>query len=341
MRDKLERRVNEAIATRVFPGCVIGVVRSGSREIFPFGRFTYEAHSPQVEENSLYDVASITKSIPTASLAIALIEEGKLQLPCAVREYLPELKNDFGATIEDLLRYRVFGVQLSTLKDKTADEMIAAVFESGFNGKPGEGAYTNLPAFLIGLIIERISGRKLDELARECFFAPLAMTRTFFASAFPSEKNMAIYRQIVPTEIDEVEGIVRGVPHDESARALARPGRACPARATGHAGLFSAAPDLLLFLGALLRGELGAVAAGAQQGLGWQVSDSRFIGRYAGERAFGKTGFTGTSVVCDIERGIALVILSNRTYPKRPSTDDAIYEFRRDIADIVFTHARA
>ena len=103
----------------------------------------------------------------------------------------------------------------------------------------------------------------------------------------------------------------------------------------GHAGLFSTADDILTFLEALIAGTFPAVVRGAQEGLGWQLADERFMGKDAGKRTFGKTGFTGTSVVCDVERGIALVILSNRTYPKRPPNDDAIYAFRRDIADIV------
>ena len=100
MKDQIVARVNEAIERKVFPGCVIGVVtKNGARGVFPFGHFTYEPNSAHVREDTIYDVASITKSIPTASLVLLLMAEGKLQGAKLVREYLPELQNDHEATV--------------------------------------------------------------------------------------------------------------------------------------------------------------------------------------------------------------------------------------------------
>jgi CubicO group peptidase (beta-lactamase class C family) len=239
--------------------------------------------------------------------------------------YVPELHNDHGSTIEDLLLYRVRGVRLSELKDKPPQEMLDRVFSQGFAASPGESAYTNLPALLLGLIVERIGGDTLDMLAWKHFFAPLKMAHTTF---FPDAGECA------PTEIDG-RGEVRGLPHDESAYAFAKAGRA-----VGHAGLFSNAPDILNFLEALLRGEYPYIVRSAERGEGWQLREPYFMGAHALAHTFGKTGFTGTSVVVDAARGIALVVLSNRTYPKRPpdaiSPGCAVNVFRRDLADIVF-----
>ncbi|MDP3965747.1 MAG: serine hydrolase, partial [bacterium] len=116
----------------------------------------------------------------------------------------------------------------------------------------------------------------------------------------------------------------------ESARVFAKAGKA-----VGHAGLFSTAPGILAFLEALLRGKYPHIANGAQKGLGWELNQP-FMGKYAGPHTFGKTGFTGTSCVCDMERGVAFVILSNCTYPARPADRSAVDAFRADIADIVF-----
>ncbi|KKW19821.1 MAG: Beta-lactamase [Parcubacteria group bacterium GW2011_GWA2_51_10] len=324
IRESIAKRAARAIEERVFPGCVIGIVRpSGEREIFPIGHLTYERQMPAVTTDAMYDLASITKSIPTASLALNAVNEGNLRLESPIRTYVPELRNDYGATIEDLLRYRVSGVQMSTLKRKKVDEIIAHIFETGFKGPPGETLYTNLPAYLLGVILERIHKMKIDDLATEYFFMPLGMSRTYFIEPFP--KNAA-----APTEVDD-ESEVRGAPHDESARALAK-----LSVAAGHAGLFSTAPDILNFLEALLASRFPHIADGAEQGLGWQVHQAYFMGSRSSPKTFGKTGFTGTSIVIDREREIAFVILSNRTYPKRPPNDDAINEFRRDIADIVF-----
>ncbi|MDP2648543.1 MAG: serine hydrolase domain-containing protein [bacterium] len=318
MHEEISARVENAIRERVFPGCVVGIVRSGGeREMFPFGRFTYEADSPEVRIDTTYDIASVTKSIPTASLALQMIAEGKLRPDEKVVKYLPEMQNDYDATIEDLLTYRIHGPQLSKLRLRTFEEIRAHVFEKGFDGPPAESVYTNLPAFLLGLIIERVEERSLPALAHERFFGPLAMEQTTF---FPSPSDCA------PTEIDE-RGEVRGAPHDESAYVFAR-----ARRAAGHAGLFSTAPDLSNFLGALLGGKLPDVAKGAMRGRGWQTEGGLLGARPEGR--FGKTGFTGTSVVCDMQKGIGLVILSNRTFPKRPPDMTSINAFRSDMADI-------
>ena len=325
MRKEIEERVAKAIQENVFPGCVIGIVRAnGEREIAPFGSSIYGTGGERVKADTVYDLASITKSIPTASLALLLIAEGKLTLSDTVKKYLPELENDYDATIEDLLTYRVHGTQLSLLKDKTPDEFIAHVFSHGFDCSRGEQNYTNLPAFLLGLIIERITSDSLNALAQRHFFEPLHMKRTtFFPAQFP-------ITEIAPTKTD-----VHGIVHDESARVFANVGKT-----VGHSGLFSTAPDLLIFLGELLSGKYQYIVEGAEKGLGWQVNASSFMGRYAGLRVFGKTGFTGTSFVCDIEHGIAFVILSNRTYPKRPLDSEGINTFRRDIAGILLDSDR-
>lgn len=319
MDKKIAARAALAIEEKVFPGCVVGIVRaSGERDVLPFGRLTYEEGSPEVREDTLYDVASITKSIPTASLALTLMQEGKLHLDDPIQTLIPGFQHDRGATVEDLLRYRVHGVQMSKLRYKTFEEIRTHVLEQGFDAPPGKGVYTNLPAYVLGLGIERIAGHSLAALAHEYFFEPFGMMRTTF---FPTASDCA------PTEIGE-RGEVRGLPHDESAYVFAK-----ARRSAGHAGLFSTADDLLTFLEALLAGKLPAVLEGAQKGLGWQT-EGEFLGSKPTGR-FGKTGFTGCSVVCDPGTNTGLVILSNRTYPKRPVDTSDVNAIRCHIADIV------
>lgn len=326
MLSDIKSRAEKAIAGKVFPGCVIGIVRSdGVHQVLPFGYLTYDADASIVREDTIYDLASVTKSIPVASLVLMFIAEGKMQLADKVVKYLPELRNDHGATIEDLLAYRVRGIQLSTLKDKTADEIVQYVFAHGFEASASTSQYTNLPAFLLGLIVERVEEESLSMLAQKYFFDHLEMSHTtFFPNVRPTRSNIAS-AEVVDGE--EVWGIV----HDESARVFAKEGRT-----VGHAGLFSTAPDILNFLEALLQGKYPYVSDGAQKGMGWQLRDQMIMGQFATPGTFGKTGFTGTSVVVDMERGIGFVILSNRTYPKRPTDATAINEFRADIADILF-----
>ncbi|MBI5644874.1 beta-lactamase family protein [Candidatus Kaiserbacteria bacterium] len=327
MLEAIRGRVEQAIEGRVFPGCVIGIVQTnGKRITLPFGSLTYEGKE-KVEENTLYDLASITKSVPTALLVLTLVAEEKLFLDDLVKKYIPELQNDQDAAIEDLLRYRVQGPRLSMLRLKTFEEIRTHIFEQGLKRAEGN-AFTNVPAFLLGIMLERVGGASLATLAHRYFFEPLDMNETTF---FPHASICA------PTEIDE-RGEVRGLPHDESAYAFAK-----ARRSVGHAGLFSTAHDLLTFLEALLQndGFTKPIIAGAEAGLGWQVDQSYFMGRHASPETFGKTGFTGTSICVDRARDVGFVILSNRTYPKRPtdamSESSAINLFRSDIADIVFS----
>ncbi len=303
---------------RVFPGCVIGIVQAlGQKTILSFGHLTYEA-SERVREDTIYDLASVTKSIPVALLALETLDLAK-----PVVDYLPELECDFGATVADLLAYRVRGQRMSEMRG-SADDITACIMRRGFAGPTGRAEYTNLPAFLLGMILERVGGDTLENLARQHIFEMLGMEHTFFLNkkGFPLSS-------FAPTEIDESGDEVRGIVHDESARIFAREGRA-----VGHAGLFSTASDVLTVLGAFLRGDFPHAAAGAERGLGWQI-EGDFLGANARDGVFGKTGFTGTSIVCDMRHRIAFVILSNRTYPHRPADSRAINAFRADVANVV------
>ncbi len=335
---EIQARAERAMRDKLFPGCVVGVVdATGMPKVFPFGHLTYDANSPPIVADTVYDLASVTKSI-VASLMLLVAAENPARLNLAKRvvEYLPELRNDHGATVEDLLTYRVKGPRLSTLQHETCEEIRTHIFENGFDGPPGEHSYTNLPAYLLGIILERVTGETLPSLAHKHFFEPLHMTNTsFFPTAIPTHnptyrtKRVYVDEMIAPTEI--VDGVeIRGIVHDESARVFAR-----AHHAVGHAGLFSTAPDLLNFAEALLQGKLSTVAEGAEKGLGWQVNEP-WMGEKRGEKTFGKTGFTGTALICDMQKGIGLVILSNRTYPKRPPDTSTRDLFFASIADIVF-----
>lgn len=324
MPKEIETIAARAIKDGVFPGCTIAIVRKGERVLGAYGTLAHNGESAR--EDTIYDMASVTKSIPVSSLILKLIHDGALTLSDLVRTWIPELQNDHAATIEDLLRYRVHGEPMSLIAHLAPKEIQQHIFRSGFTDLPGESHYSNLPAYLLGIIIERVSGKTIDVLARETFFEPLNMQSTFFPVV---GLGFDVAHSIAPTETLE-DGDVVGIVHDESARAFAREGKV-----VGHAGLFSNAGDMANFLEALLAGSFPYIVKGAQKGLGWELNRGAFMGSHFGPRTFGKTGFTGTSVVCDCDRGVGLVILSNRTYPNRPENNAAINTFRYAIADIV------
>ncbi len=321
MPNSIDTLAERAVTEGVFPGCVIGIVRTGERVIRAYG--TLALNEETAREDTIYDLASVTKSVPVASLVLKLVSDGALGLTDLVRTWIPELRNDHAATIEDLLRYRVHGEPMSLVAHLAPKEIQGHILASGFAELPGESHYSNLPAYLLGIVIERVSGKTIDVLAREVLFEPLNMRSTFFPVAgTPIDVAMSI----APTETEE-EGDVLGIVHDESARAFAREGKA-----VGHAGLFSNAGDLATFLEALLAGSFPYIVKGAQKGLGWELNHGAFMGPHFGPRTFGKTGFTGTSILCDTDRGVGLIILSNRTYPTRPADTAAINVFRSAVA---------
>ena len=350
MKQKIIARIRQAIDKSVFPGCVVGYVGARhEKTVLAFGRQTYEKNSPSIHENSLFDVASITKAIPTSCLALLLIDRRELGLDDQLIRYVPEFNNSSREKV--LIRHLLtqtlhFNFRLSFLKDSGPDGILQAIFSSDFKSDPGTSFfYSNATSILLGLVVERVFGKRLDGIADEEFFRPLGMNSTSFFCDAARMKNA------VPTEIDPWRGrMVQGEVHDESAWVL-RSGRS--RMVAGSAGLFSTAPDLLKFLEMLLnRGAFGGKRyfsddiieqmhtnqlrdLDMRAGLGWELFQNRYMGSRCTERTIGKTGFTGCVCVCDFGKRAAFVLLSNYTFPNRKQDTGAIDEVRRDIADII------
>jgi CubicO group peptidase (beta-lactamase class C family) len=344
----ISERIGRAIDEQVFPGCVVGIVDTqGSRLVLPFARYTYEPDAPEVREDTVYDIASITKSIPVSCLALQLLEQKRLHLDDRLIEYLPEFNNPDreSVLIRHLLTHTLhFGFPLSSLKNQSPDTVFQAILETPFKSRPGSFfAYSNATSILLGLVIERIYGDSLDVVADRVFFRPLHMGKTTFHPLQKFERS-----EIVPTEIDNWRGgVVQGEVHDESAWVL--PGT------SGSAGLFSTVPDLLNFLHMILNHGVwkgmrffyletirdmstNQIAnIGACTGLGWELNQPRYMGERCSQRTIGKTGFTGCMCLCDMEKGIGIVLLSNYTYPRRKVDKEAINGVRKDFAEILLT----
>ena len=350
----IESRISRAINERVFPACVVGIIKkSGQRLVLPAGNFTYEDNSPVVTADSIFDVASITKAIPTSSLALKLIDEGKLAPGDKLIDFIPEFRNRDRdeVLIRHLLTYTLdWDFYLSSLKNESADKILERILTADFQTKPGRKLdYINSTSILLGLLVEQVLGETLDTLGNKYFFEPLKMDRTTFWPLKKFDKE-----EIVPTENDDWRGgDIQGEVHDESTFVFMKDGRAI-----GSAGLFSTVQDLLNFLEMLLnKGELKGKRyfspeivnsmhtnqleyLGESAGLGWELYQPRYMGQYCAKETFGKTGFTGCVVICDISKGVGMAMLSNATYPKRKPRQEhmaTINAVRRDIADIIFT----
>ncbi len=348
MKRKLEHIAKKAINEHTFPGCIIGVIKgNGKKTVQSFGTYTYNPNSPQIVEDSIFDVASITKAIPTASLALKAIDQGRIQLNDRLIKWVSEINNSNrnDILIKHLLTHTLdFGIRLSGYRDYAPEKILDIIFNAELQSSPGSRfVYSNATSILTGILVERVFRKKLNILAQEYFFDPLGMKDSVF------KPNKKLLGRIVPTEIDNWRGgVVKGEVHDESAWVLNR------AITPGSAGLFSTAPDLLIFLEMLLNegvyrsnrifsretiklfstNYLEEIEESA--GLGWELNQPRYMGNYFSKRTIGKTGFTGCVVICDLIKKIGIVFLSNYTFPHRKQDKELINSARRQIADAIF-----
>lgn len=349
MMEAINHICKEAIRQQIFPGCVVGIVDTREqRTILPFGHFTYEKEATKVTEYTPYDLASITKVIPTGLLGLYLIDQGVISKEDTLQKYVPAFSNNHSHSVQikHLLSYALEGYGLAAQKDFSAAELERYIMTKDFSKAPGEVfRYTNIPAYLMGKVIEAVTKQPLDKVAQEVLFDPLEMKHATFR--VPKEKRDTI----PPTEQCPWRGnTVQGEVHDESAYVFYKEGIT-----VGHAGLFAPAGDILNVLQMLLQGGtwrgkqlfsesiINEMATnqldipGEINGLGWEMGQIRHISEAASARTIAKTGFTGTFMACDLDKGIAYVLLSNRTWPKRPPDSDGINGVRCDLSQAIFS----
>ena len=352
-----DRVLDDAVASRAFPGGVVAIGREGALvELRAFGQLSYDRGAPEVRTDTIYDLASLTKVIVTTTAAMMLVDEGKLDLGKRVSDFLPRFHG--GAkdqvTVAQLLTHSAglewWAPLYKELKSK--DAYLERIESMDLAYEPGtKSVYSDLGLFLLGEILERVAGRPLDEIARQRIFGPLGMRDTGYLPP------PALLPRIAPTEMDPWRGrLVRGEVHDENAYAV---GGIAP-----HAGLFGTAPDLARFAQMLLNGGVfehhrlvsrgtlelftkrGAIPA-STRAIGWDtVMDDTGVrsstpgtpgyssgGRLFSPRSFGHTGFTGTSMWMDPERRLFVILLTNRVHPSREN--NAIRQVRSSLADAV------
>lgn len=343
---EVDRLIAAAVADGAFPGGVVAIGRNGRlAHLRPFGRQTYAPDAPQVEADTIYDLASLTKVVATTTAAMLLVDEGRLDLDARVASLLPRFAGPGKdrVTVRHLLTHSSgidwWAPLYRELSGRAA--FLDRIYSMPLVSEPGaQMKYSDLGILLLGEVLERVAGRPVDELVRERLFEPLGMRDT----GWRPEARLAT--RIAPTEFDPWRGrVVHGEVHDENAFAL---GGVAP-----HAGLFGTARDLARFAQMLLwKGayggqrivrretvELFTRAAGSPEGssraLGWDTKSPS--GSSAGELfsgdSFGHTGFTGTSIWIDPERDLFLVLLTNRVHPTRENRK--IAAVRPALADAV------
>jgi beta-N-acetylhexosaminidase len=343
--------IERAIADKAFPGATLAVGYRGRVALHSFGKLSYDAKSAQVNVRTMYDVASLTKVIVTTTLVEKLVEgdfHSPLQLDAPVERYLPEWASGpqpdwrHKVTVRHLMTHTSglppFKEYWRTSKGKP--DTLKMIFAEPLESEPGtKMVYSDLGIILMAEIIERLTGRTLDDLAKEYIFSPLGMSDSMYK---PPKK---LWPLIAPTEFDANfrKRLIQGEVHDENAFAIGG--------VSGHAGLFSTAPDLSAFCQMLLNGGVYAhqrilrrstiaqftvpqqLSSGTRT-LGWVVpTEGSSSGHYFSAHSFGHTGFTGTSIWIDPDRQIFVVLLTNRVNPTREN--HKIAEVRPAVHDAV------
>ncbi|MCO6455113.1 MAG: serine hydrolase [Pirellulaceae bacterium] len=323
--DEIDRVVEQGIARGNLPGCVVLVGRQGKIVFWrAYGHRQLQPSPLPMTPDTLFDLASLTKPIATATSVMRLIQSGQLTLDDRVATHLP----DFGQagkdkiTVRQLLTHQSGLLADNSLADyaQGRDAAWQRINALGLRAEPGtEFIYSDVGYIVLGELIARLSGQDLHEFSRQAIFQPLGMSDTGF---LPDSERAS---RAATTEQRDGRWM-RGQVHDPRAHRLGG--------VAGHAGLFSTAADLARYAQMLLDGGRYAgvrvldeatvelmrrpvPVPGGLRGLGWDIQTgySSNRGDLFSAQAFGHGGFTGTSLWIDPQLKMFVVFLSNRVHP--------------------------
>ena len=341
---KIDQVVARAIKAGGFPGASVVVGRRGATVWEKgFGHLSWTGKSAVVPSRTIYDLASLTKVVGTTTALMILYDQDRIELDHKVSRYLPGFtggaKGD--VTIHDLLEHRSglpAGRELWRIAYSPAEARRAAI-ETPLECLPRRCLiYSDIGADILGFVVEAVSGQTLDAFLASNVFEPLGMRETYF------RPHWTLRDRIAPTELTPPRGYpLRGEVHDENAFAMGG--------VAGHAGLFSTASDLAVFAQMMLNGGhfngtrivsdstvarfTARTSAPGTRALGWDTcGNDGSCGKYLSARAYGHTGYTGTSLWIDPDRDLFVILLTNRVHAaraRRPAK--VIADIRADIAD--------
>lgn len=338
----IDREIAAAIGRGDIPGAVLRIESKGEVYEKAYGKRLVEPGSEAMTTDTVFDLASLTKVMATAPAILKLIEEGRLSLDDPVAKWIPEFlsggvraeaaepkpeaKERRGVTVLQLLTHCSGlppGLFLSEADFWGHDEGVRRAATVGLLEKPGTRfRYSDVNFILLGEIVRRVSGERLDAYVETRIFAPLGMGETGFR---PLPQRIG---RIAPTTVIPGYGLLRGEVHDPTARRMEG--------VAGHAGLFGTAGDVAAFVRLFLDGKASdgppvlapetltkattnhlPDALGIGRGLGWDLSSS--FASQRGEKfplaGYGHTGWTGTSIWVDPASETFVILLANRNHP--------------------------
>lgn len=339
----IQNVLDALLAQGLREGCYPGAVAAcGDREsVFALSYMgKISENGPEVNADTRYDMASLSKIIGPTMLALRAIEDGDLTLWDRLDRFFQDCPEDKAAiTVRHLMTHTAGFAPAFWLSEEAAspEDALRALLAHPLATPIGaEIHYSCMGYITLGKILETVYAKPLDALARERVFEPLNMNGTCYC---PADKT-----NIAATEVDAKTGLAwQGVVHDENARFLRG--------VSANAGIFSNIHDMIKLAQMLARGGDGFLSRGmlqkavacqaadetARRGLGFHLAGTpeNFMGDLFPEDSFGHTGFTGTSLAIDPHTGFFVILLSNRVHPTRESS--ALFRFRRRVHNVLYT----
>ena len=381
--NQIDSVAKDAIENHAAPGCVVLVAKDGKVAFQrSYGYTNYDSLEP-VTTGMMYDLASVTKTSATTVSVMKLYEEGKLDINKTLGDYLPWVKgsNKENIQLKNLLMHQAqlvsfipfyketidkkgnplptiyshaptseFSVRVAAnlyMRKDWQDTMYYKILLSKL-GEPNKYVYSDNDFIFLGKVVEAITGKKLEDYAKETFYSPLGMTTT----TFKPREHFAV-NTIAPTENDTAwrQELLRGYVHD--------PGAAMFGGVAGHAGLFSNAYDLAQLYQMLLNGgEMNGIrylkketidtftaysSDISRRGLGFDKPEKDNAARIdpypsasVSPLTFGHTGFTGTCVWVDPAYNLIYIFLSNRVTPNGENNKLLKMNVRTNIQEIIY-----
>ena len=338
MQKMLDALLEEGLREGCYPGAVAAC--GSAEQVFAIscaGKIS--ENGPDVDKETRYDMASLSKVIGPTMLALRAIEEGDLTLWDKLDRFFPDCPQEKkNITIKHLMTHTAGFAPAFWLSEEaeSSDDALRALLEHPLETPVGaEVHYSCMGYITLGKILETIYGKPLDVLAHERVFEPLGMMHTNYC---PQNKE-----NIAATEVDKETGVAwQGIVHDENARFLGG--------VSANAGVFSDIGDMISLAQMLARGGDGylsaamlkkartcqAASADARRGLGFHPAGTpeNFMGDLMPEDSFGHTGFTGTSMAIDPHTGFFVILLSNRVHPTRENFN--LFRFRRRMHNVLY-----
>ena len=343
LRDHIKSNIPD-----VSHGMTVLVAKDGKKLFFESHGKIDDLHFTYAND-TVYDLASLTKPLATSTLAFKLIDSGKLSMEDTSSSLgLFSGMDNLGKLSVKALLSHTSGLTPSLplyRRGKTREAYLAGINDAAASATPyTEENYSDLNYILLGYIIEEICSKPLDEAWQSMVAGKLGLKHITFLPKLDKDK-------IAPTESDRPRGQVWGDVHDENSY--------YSGGVAGHAGLFSDASDIFSFASQYIKGKIISKSSllkatrpaneyiGGSFGYGWMINTprptkqspafdyARFIGDIAPFGAFGHTGFTGTSIMIDPASSVMVIILSNRVFPTRENVK--ILKFRRTFHNLVFS----